>query len=152
DTGTVQLASTSDTGVRANGPSFMPALSANGRVVAFSSAATNLDPADTDPGYDVYVKDLVTGDISLATTSSDGVKAPGEAGILPPSISGKGNFVAFGSSATNLDPGDADAIDDIYVKQPILCTTIGTSGDDVLTGTSGADVICGRGGDDTISG
>lgn len=34
--------------------------------------ATNLDPADTDVDADVYVKDLATGNITLASTSDAG--------------------------------------------------------------------------------
>lgn len=35
---------------------------------------------------------------------------------------------------------------------PVVCTIVGTNGDDVLFGTAGDDVICGLGGDDTIRG
>src|SRR5439155_7828885 len=62
-TGDIQLASTSDTGVKGNKSSYNPFLSADGRIVAFRSYATNLDPGDTDTLIDVYVKNLVTGDI-----------------------------------------------------------------------------------------
>jgi hypothetical protein len=44
-------------GVQANGSSFgNPALSADGRVVAFSSEATNLVPGDTNAVGDVFVR------------------------------------------------------------------------------------------------
>ena len=38
------------------------------------------------------------------------------------------------------------------IPDPVRCTIVGTSGDDVLRGTARADVICGRGGDDRLLG
>ena len=61
------LASTSDIGVKANNTSFQESLSADGTRVAFYSHATNLDPLDVDIIADIYVKDLSTGDIVLAS-------------------------------------------------------------------------------------
>ncbi len=61
--GNLTLASTSDTGIKGNDLSSFGTLSADGTKVAFNSVATNLDPIDTDTLSDVYVKDLVTGDI-----------------------------------------------------------------------------------------
>jgi uncharacterized repeat protein (TIGR01451 family) len=113
-TGDISLASTSDTGTKGNGSSFEPSLSADGTGVAFHSFATNLDPADTNSGYDVYVKDLTTGDISLASTSDTGTK--GNDISAWPSLSADGTTVAFHSFATNLDPADTDDIGDTYMK------------------------------------
>jgi hypothetical protein len=56
----------------------LPAVSASGTRVTFWSEATNLDPGDTDSLTDVYVKDLTTGDIVLASTSDTGVKGNSE--------------------------------------------------------------------------
>jgi Tol biopolymer transport system component len=153
-TGDIALASTSDTGVHADGASLDPQLSANGRFVTFVSFADNLDPADTDTLGDVYVKDLVNGDIFLATTSADGVKATTGTVVVgtSPHLSGTGKHVAFASGATGFDPRDNDVFPDLYVKDTIMCTIVGTTGDDVLRGTSGGDVICGRRGDDTLIG
>jgi RTX calcium-binding nonapeptide repeat (4 copies)/WD40-like Beta Propeller Repeat len=149
-TGELTLVSTSDDGVKGNGASFFPAISGDGKRVTFASESTNLDPADTDPGTDIYVKDLTTGDISMVSASPDGVD--GFPSSYHSSLSGRGALVAFDSTASNLDAGDHDSIQDIYVKQPIMCSIIGTSGDDTLTGTSGDDVICGRAGNDVIKG
>lgn len=153
-TGDISLVSTSDDGVAANGLSEAPALSPDGRRVVFESFATNLDPADPDSDPDLFLKDLVTGDISLVTTSSNGVKGAEQpqADPLWPSISGKGRLVAFHTEMSNLDPGDPDDDADVFVKEPILCTTIGTPGNDVMTGTHGDDVLCGRDGIDIIDG
>jgi hypothetical protein len=116
DTGDLTLASTSDTGIKGNLTSWAPALSADGTRVAFYSHANNLDPADTDTSEDVYVKDLTTGDLMLASSSDTGVGDNGAVWIERPSISDDGTRVAFATTATNLDPADTDAVQDIYVK------------------------------------
>jgi hypothetical protein len=113
-TGALILASTSDSGVKGNGDSGVGSISADGRTVAFWSEATNLDPADPDTTGDVYVKNLVTGDIALASTSDAGVKGNGEVGET--SLSANGTRVGFSSDATNLDPADTDDRSDVYVK------------------------------------
>jgi Tol biopolymer transport system component len=152
--GDITLVSTSDAGVKGNGGSFSPSVSADGTKVALFSNATNLDLADTDSVGDLYEKDLVTGDIVLVSTSDAGVKSNGS--NTSPSLSADGTNVAFTSNATNLDPADTDAIFDIFVKElgsaPSECTITGTDGDDVLKGTAANDVICGLGGNDIIKG
>jgi WD40 repeat protein len=128
-TGDITLASTSDTGVKNNNNSFHIALSADGTKVAFASSASNLDPDDTDFNLDVYVKDLTTGDITLASTSDTGQKGDGNSFFS--TISGDGNTVAFFSTSTNLDPADTDTVRDLYVKDL-------TTGDVTLASTSDA--------------
>lgn len=125
--GEIVLASTSDAGVNGNGESQDPVLSGDGTTVAFFSSATNYDPGDTNPDRDLYVKDLATGDIVLASASDTGVKANRES--TGPALSADGTVVAFQTLATNLDPGDTDESSDIYVKNL-------SSGDIVLASTS----------------
>jgi Ca2+-binding RTX toxin-like protein len=90
-------------------------LSDGGTMVAFDSFATNLDPADTDVTGDIYVKNLATSDITLASTSDAGIKGNGTS--LSASLSGDGRKVAFNSESTNLDPADTDFFKDVYVKE-----------------------------------
>lgn len=135
DPGDLTLASTSDAGEKGNGASHWISPSADGSKVAFDSTSTNLDPADTDDSLDVFVKDLVTGDIILASTSDAGVK--GNAGSTQPSLSADGTKVAFVSGATNLDPADTDFLPDVYVKD--LATgdlTLASTSDSGLKGNS----------------
>ena len=138
-TGDLTLASTSDTGVKGNGSSFEPAISADGTKVAFSTEATNLDPADTDSLGDVYVKDLTTGDITLASTNDAGVKGNVGSGGL--SLSADGTKVVFMSLATNFDPTDTDGFWDLYVKDI-------TTGDITLASTGDAGA---KGNDNSIA-
>jgi Tol biopolymer transport system component len=137
--GQIGLVSTADDGTKGNGVSFRPHLSADGTTVVFQSEATNLDPADTDPASDVYVKDLVTGQISLASTADDGTKGNGVSEL--PALSADGTKVSFDSAATNLDPADTDTVCDVYVKDLVtgqlsLASTAddGTKGDACSSG------------------
>ena len=109
------LVSASATGEPGNGQSsFGVSVSADGRYVAFASMATNLEPADPDTVVDVFVKDLSTGVVQLASQTAGGIKA--DAISERPSISADGHKVAFVSAADNLDPDDPDGYPDVYVK------------------------------------
>lgn len=142
-TGDVTLASTSDSGVKSNGShNWSPSLSSDGTKVAFQSLASNLDPADTDTLRDVYVKDLLTGDISLASTSDEGIKGNDSPDSISfetsrNSLSSDGTTVAFESAATNLDPVDSDTVVDVYVKE--LGPPPGPSADLSLTKSDSPD-------------
>jgi WD40-like Beta Propeller Repeat len=129
--GDIELASKSAVGVKGNGESFHAQLSSDGTKVAFHSLSTNLTPQDGDVIKDVFIKDLVTGDIKLASTSDAGVKGNRDSGV--PFLTSDGTQVTFVSSATNLDPGDGDEIVDVYVKNLL-------TGDIRLTSTSAAGV------------
>jgi Tol biopolymer transport system component len=95
------------------GPGGAASLSGDGDKVAFASFES-LDAADTDPSADVYVKDIVADTLTLASATDSGVD--GNDASTGPIISSDGARVAFGSAATNLDPGDTDAIFDVFVK------------------------------------
>ncbi len=129
--GDLTLISTSDTGVKGNGSSSRPSISGDGRLVAFISGATNLHPADTDAVQDIYVKDLLTGEVSVVSTTGSGVKGNGNS--WDPHIAADGSKVTFYSSASNLDPSDSDTTPDIYVKDL-------ASGDLVLASASATGV------------
>lgn len=105
------LVSANASGVGGNGESFGPGLSADGRMAAFSSTATNLHPADTDPEYDVYVKDLASGAVTLVSRAADGTKGNGRS--AGGAISADGIRVAFSTGATNLHPSGSPGA---YVK------------------------------------
>jgi Tol biopolymer transport system component len=85
-------------GVKGNGASAYPVVSADGRHVAFLSWATNLAPGDTDIAADVYVKDLRTGDLRWVSD------VPGDQEFGAPSVSADGSRVAFAALAPNTWP------------------------------------------------
>ncbi len=138
-TGGLVLASTTADGVKGNGDNSGLSLSADGTVLAFTSTSTNLDPADTDSLPDVYVKNLSTGEVTVASTSDVGDK--GNAGSLGPSLSADGTLMAFSSDATNLDPADADGITDVYVKSLLTGEIALASTSDVGSKGNGASFI-----------
>lgn len=121
-------------GAASNGYSQSPSISADGRLVAFESRASNLDPSDTDPpgsaeGADIFVRDLETGATTLVSRASGPAGADGNNGSTSPAISGDGRFVAFNSLASNLDPRDDNDVDDVYVRDIQAATTAVVSRD-----------------------
>src|SRR5262245_17209045 len=61
-------------GTQGNGDSFQPALSWDGRFVAFDSKATDLVPGDTNGKQDVFVRDRVGGQTVRVSVASDGTQ------------------------------------------------------------------------------
>jgi len=96
-----------------NGESLGPALSADGRIVAFSSDAPNLVPGDTNAVRDIFVRDRTSGTTERISVASDGTQGNGESWY--PAISADGRFVVFRSFASNLVPDDTNGVYDIFV-------------------------------------
>ncbi|MFN8058301.1 MAG: hypothetical protein U0Q12_04000 [Vicinamibacterales bacterium] len=90
-----------------------PALSTNGRYVAFASDLSSLVAGDTNEVSDVFVRDLQTTQIVRVSVSSAGAQA--NAGSFHPSISGTGRYVVFESWATTLVAGDTNGASDIFL-------------------------------------
>jgi Tol biopolymer transport system component len=97
----------------ASSNSSWPALSADGRYIAFSSWASNLVPGDTNGQSEIFVRDLKLGVTSLVSVASDGTQANNTS--FTPAISADGNMIAFRSDASNLVPGDTEGHTDIFV-------------------------------------
>lgn len=108
-------------GQEPDGPSTQPRVSADGRYVAFTSAADDLVPNDTNAASDVFVADLLTGRITRASVSSRGGQANG--GSYNPSISADGRLVSFTSDATNLVGGYHRRIAQVYVHNMVTGAT-----------------------------
>ena len=103
ETGQVERVSRGRGGTEANGASDQPAISGDGRYVAFVSRASNLVLNDTNGMADVFVYDRETGSTERVSIRSNGDQAKGASD--EPAISGDGRYVAFVSSAENLVPG-----------------------------------------------
>ncbi|MFC9844655.1 TolB family protein [Streptomyces sp. NPDC060223] len=88
-------------------------ISANGRLVAFSSNVNSLVPDDTR-FTDVFVFDRDRQTTVRVSTAADGTPAdaPSQAAVL----SADGRRVAFVSGATNLVPGDTNGVADVFIK------------------------------------
>jgi len=125
--GTTTLVSLPQDELFSNSRSDTPAISADGRFVAFASEATNLVGVngDTNGIRDLFVRDTLfntTTRVSVATDGTEQNTVPGGLGI-----SADGRFVAFESSATNLVTGDTNNNDNVFLRDtcagaPAGCT------------------------------
>jgi Tol biopolymer transport system component len=113
DFDTTERVSVTSTEVQANGPSNDPSISCDGEYVAFTSAATNLVPGDTNLVTDIFVRDRGMGTTERVSVSSWGEQA--NAGSWAPDISGDGRWVAFVSAASNLVPNDHNGQPDVFL-------------------------------------
>jgi Tol biopolymer transport system component len=112
-TGQTTRVSVASGGAQANGPSFDPSISADGRYVAFASLATNLVSGDTNNEQDIFVHDRQTGQTTRVSVATGGGQANGNSSN--PSISADGRYIAFDSNASNLVSGDTNNTGDIFV-------------------------------------
>lgn len=121
-TGPFTLVSISTDGTLANGDSTNPALSADGRFVAFDSVASNLVDGDGGDFRDVFVHDRESGETSRVS-QIDGQEANGDS--RDAWISGDGRYVLFISTATNLDPDieDTNGTTDVFLHDRESDTT-----------------------------
>jgi hypothetical protein len=115
-TGTTTNASLNRNGGENRADSLDPAISADGRFVAFSSWANNLVIGDSNNQYDVFEHDMTTGTTIRVSLAAKGSGWQANNLSLSPSISGDGRYVAFESLAANLVPGDTNGHYDIFVR------------------------------------
>jgi hypothetical protein len=124
--------SVSSSGAEADYFSENPAISGDGRFVAFTSRASNLVAGDTNNSDDVFVHDrdadgngvfdepgaIETRRVSLtdAGLQSGGLSGTTSIGWRGPSISRDGRRVAFQSLASDFVPGDSNARYDVFVR------------------------------------
>jgi Tol biopolymer transport system component len=125
-TGALALASANANGVPASGSASGQArnasISADGRFVSFRSDATNLTGAP--PGVEcIYVKDLQTGAIELASRTIGGAcPSPGVVANTAHSMSADGRYVLFQTSATGIVGGVAGGTIQVYLRDRVAGT------------------------------
>lgn len=112
-TGTTIRVSVGPGGRQATGDSFQPSISANGRHIAFVSAATNLVTNDSNQVLDIFVRNREAGTTRRVNVGAGGAQANGDS--FECSISGDGRRVAFDSLASNLVPNDTNESADVFV-------------------------------------
>jgi Tol biopolymer transport system component len=112
-TGVTERVSVNSAADQGRGNSRNPSISANGRLVAFTSGARNLVRDDTNHEPDVFVHDRRTGRNERVSISSGGMQGnhPSDAAVM----SGGGRFVAFHSKASTLIPRDPNERADVFV-------------------------------------
>lgn len=97
------------------GNSYNFSMSADGRYVAFDSAASDLVAGDTNSAYDIFVRDLVDGTTKRANVAGP-LEGQANQDSYEPSISDDGRMVAFASQATNLIGDDLNGVVDVFVR------------------------------------
>ncbi|MBI9050481.1 MAG: sortase [Anaerolineaceae bacterium] len=112
-TGATTRVSLDSSGGQASGSSGDSSISADGRYVAFHSAASNLVAGDTNGRTDVFVHDRTTGATTRVSLDSSGGQANAQS--ESPTISADGRYVVFESDASNLGAVDTNGAADIFV-------------------------------------
>jgi Tol biopolymer transport system component len=109
-----------------NGGGGPMAVSDDGRFVAFRSNAA-LVPGAT-PNNHVFVKDMQTGAVEIASVSSGGAQANSSSGAVI-GMSNDARYVVFDSNADNLVAGDTNNNSDIFIRDRQAGTTERVLGD-----------------------
>jgi Tol biopolymer transport system component len=151
-TRTTERVSVSSSETQANADSRQPigivqwAVSDDGRYVVFNSSASNLVAGDANGAEDIFVRDRRAGTTRRVSVSSSGGEAdlgvgnrdtsstyavatstlfvvPVNGTDLSYSATPNGRYVAFGSDATNLVPGDTNDTTDVFLRDTLTRTT-----------------------------
>ncbi|MBI3856679.1 MAG: PD40 domain-containing protein [Planctomycetes bacterium] len=118
-------------GVRGNGASVRPSITADGRLVCFQSDADNLPTTTLEGGLDgnlktdIFVRDTATGSTIRVSVSKVGdPQEPDPNGISENGmISADGNFVVYRSTASNIVAADDGPSPDIFLRDLVAGTT-----------------------------
>lgn len=110
----------------AGGESNYPALSDDGRWLAFLSADETLVANDTNDDDDVFVYDRITKKLKRVSVRSNGMQAS-QGAQAESAISGNGRYVAFTSATPNLVPNDSNGVEDVFLRDLVGKRTIRVS-------------------------
>ena len=127
--GTTERVSVSSAGDQSDGYSGNPAITPDGRYVAFESQATNLVAGDGNGVDDVFLRDRQLGETIRVSVDSGGNEDDGASRY--PSISANGRRIAFQTNDA-LDPGDGNGATDVYVRdldeETTRCVSVNSDG------------------------
>ncbi|MFO1075566.1 MAG: hypothetical protein U1E17_23270 [Geminicoccaceae bacterium] len=112
--GTTVRVSQDSAGNAADRDSGAPAISPDGRFVAFDSQAGNLLPRATDHRWNIFLRDLQTGAIQRMSVGAGGLPTGGPS--TKPVVASGGAAVAFTSNGPNLVPGDSNGVGDAFLR------------------------------------
>ncbi|SUS05998.1 hypothetical protein DF3PB_230001 [uncultured Defluviicoccus sp.] len=154
-TGELVRVSQSAAGVGGNGESENSSISADGRYITFTSAASNLVAGDNNNTWDTFRVDMITGEIVRLETGAAGDE--GNDPVMTPD----GRFVAYRTGVNNWDQTfvvdfaltyNGTAGVDVIAGKDITDTIFGNAGNDLIDGAGGADRITGGAGADKLTG
>jgi hypothetical protein len=125
-TGELRLVSSSAGGVASDRESRDPSISDDGRYVAFRSGAFNLGYTNTNNAYyQVYVKDVATGEIDAASRTTAGTLPDVVNGMTAHALSGDGRLVVFSNNANGMVAGlnNTGGTAHVYARDVLTDTT-----------------------------
>jgi hypothetical protein len=138
DSGLTSRVSVSSSGEQATGDSERPSISADGLLVAFTSAADNLVEGDSGDYIDIFNHLPQSGETVRISVAPDGSEGNGDS--YNPAVSTTGRYVVFESYANNLVAGDTNNVADIFVFDrdtgEMRRASLTSSGAQALTGDS----------------
>jgi Tol biopolymer transport system component len=121
---TTRRISVDSSGAEANGDSFNPEVSGDGRFVVFRSFASNLTSWGAGGHSHIFVHELATG---VTTHESRSATAIGDGDSVEPHLSADGRFVVFASLAKNLVTGDTNNYSDVFLRDRIADSIVRVS-------------------------
>ena len=120
--GATELVSEGLLGQFANGGSWRPSVSFDGRYVSFECSASNLVLGDTNQRQDVFIRDRVVGDttrVSLDSTGNQSTDQSNSHGLSP-----NGRFAFFSSQGTLALPAGPPNVWQLYLHdRGLVCIT-----------------------------
>jgi len=117
----VSSAGTEGIGIGGSNASYYPAISGDGRFIAFEGEPINFVPDDTNGVYDIFLRDTELGITSRMSVSTAGTE--GSQDSYQPSISSDGRYVAFYSESDELVSGGTSGTYDVFVRDTNLNIT-----------------------------
>jgi Tol biopolymer transport system component len=127
-----------------------PAISGDGRYVAFATTATNMTSGDTNGAQDVFVVDTQTGSVVRASVDDAGAPGNGDSPVgqgARVSLSSDGRWVAFSTNASNLGAPAGNVLmrDWVYGETRVVSSMSGGSVGEPSMSRTGAYVVFGAG-------
>lgn len=110
----IQRLSIGRDGVESNGDSHNPSINDSGKIITYSSDATNIVTGDNNRASDVFLVDRDTGLTERMSANNRGSETDG--GSNTAILSADGRYVVFLSEATNLVAGDLNNRTDVFVR------------------------------------
>lgn len=138
-TGAVDLVSRNGAGAEGNGFSRYATISANGRIVAFESNATDLVEG-SGTKYNAFAADRRTGEITLVSAMFDGAPAEQDVATYGQSLSSNGRYLVFLTASTGLVEGvETNTYSQVYLRdlRTGRTTLVSRDRDDPLVGATG---------------
>ncbi len=155
-TNTTTRVSAAGDGTQGNQLSSQSVISADGRYVVFMSLADNLVQGDTNGLRDIFLKDLVTGNVTRLSVAADGTELNDLSNT--PQISADGRYVTFQTQATDTGVGSEgngtgfDVFRISLVAGAGADRMLGSDGNDTIDGLAGDDILLGGFGNDSLVG